>query len=134
MPEAGAVSTGGMGRRRLFVALVAAAAAGCGGCGGPAGSSSKGSGGSKGPSGSKKSAGKRNRPKGPQTMGNLLVDSYISDLNGTNVDAQIRAARELGNMGSDATSALPALEKVAQAGKPKAAAAAKQALTAIRKR
>jgi HEAT repeat protein len=74
------------------------------------------------------------RPKGPQTMGNLLLDAYIDDLKSPQADKRIRAARELGNMGSDAKKALPALEAIARDTNPEVSAAAKQAVTAIRKR
>jgi hypothetical protein len=74
------------------------------------------------------------RPKGPQTMGNLLLDSYIDDLKSPQADKKIRAAQELGMMGSDAKKALPALESLARDKNPQVSAAAKQAVTAIRKR
>jgi len=74
------------------------------------------------------------RPKGPQTMGNLLLDAYIDDLKSPQADKKIRAARELGMMGADAKKALPALEALARDTNPEVSAAAKQAVTAIRKR
>jgi len=74
------------------------------------------------------------RPKGPQTMGNLLLDSYIDDLKSPQADKKIRAAQELGMMGADAKKALPALESLARDKNPQVSAAAKQAVTAIRKR
>jgi HEAT repeat protein len=72
------------------------------------------------------------RPKGPQTMGNLLVDAYIADLASPQIDKRLRAARELGNMGSAAKKALPAIEKMARDTNPQVSTAAKEALAAIR--
>jgi HEAT repeat protein len=72
------------------------------------------------------------RPKGPQTMGNLLVDAYIADLASPQLDKRLRAARELGNMGGAAKKAVPAIEKMARDTNPQASAAAKEALAAIR--
>lgn len=74
------------------------------------------------------------RPKGPQTMGNLLVDAYIDDLGGRSVDNRVRAARELAAMGADAKKALPALEKMARDKNPQVSGAAKEAVAAIRGR
>jgi HEAT repeat protein len=74
------------------------------------------------------------RPQGPQTMGNLLLDSYIEDLGSGQLDARLRAARELGNMGADAKKALPALEKMAGDNNAKVRDAAKEAIAAIRRR
>lgn len=74
-----------------------------------------------------------NRPKGPQTMGNLMVDAWKGDLADKSPEKRIRAAQELGNMGSAAKSALPALQKMAGDKNPKVAAAAKAAITAIGK-
>jgi hypothetical protein len=72
-----------------------------------------------------------NRPKGPQTMGNLMVDAWQKDLGDTSADKRIRAARELGNMGSSAKSALPALQKAAADTNKEVAAAAKAAIASI---
>ena len=74
------------------------------------------------------------RPQGPQTMGNLLLDSYIQDLGSGQLDTRLRAARELGNMGADAKKALPVLEKMAGDKNAKASGAAKEAIAAIRRR
>jgi len=74
------------------------------------------------------------RPQGPQTMGNLLLDSYIEDLGSGRLDTRLRAARELGNMGGDAKKALPALEKMAGDKNAQASGAAKEAIAAIRRR
>jgi hypothetical protein len=74
------------------------------------------------------------RPKGPQTMGNLMVDAWKQDLADKSPDKRIRAARELGNMGSSAKSALPALQKAAGDKNKDVAAAAKAAIVAISKK
>ena len=74
-----------------------------------------------------------NRPKGPNTMGNLLVDSYIDDLKKGPADKQISAAQELGNMGASAKQALPALQRLVKDNNAKVRAAAQQAVKAIRK-
>jgi hypothetical protein len=74
------------------------------------------------------------RPQGPQTMSNLLLDSYIEDLGSGQLDTRLRAARELGNMGADAKKALPALEKMAGDKNAKVRDAAKEAIAAIRRR
>jgi hypothetical protein len=71
------------------------------------------------------------RPTGPQTMGNLMVDAWQQDLSDTSPDKRIRAARELGNMGSSAKSALPALQKAAGDANREVAAAAKAAIASI---
>jgi hypothetical protein len=74
------------------------------------------------------------RPKGPQTMGNLMVDAWQNDLGDTSPAKRIKAARELGNLGSSAKSALPALQKAAGDTNKDVAAAAKAAITAIGKK
>jgi len=76
-------------------------------------------------------AGSANRTKGPQTMRVLMVDAWKTDLSSSSSDKKIRAAEELGNMGSSAKSALPDLQKMAGDRNPKVAAAAKAAITAI---
>ena len=80
------------------------------------------------------SAGARKRMKGPQTMGNLLVASYIDDLKSPQAQKRLRAAEELGNMGDGAKTALPALQKLTSDKDPKVSAAAKQAITSIKKK
>lgn len=79
-------------------------------------------------------AGARKRMKGPQTMGSLLVASYIDDLKSPQAQKRIRAAEELGNMGDGAKSALPALQKLTSDKDPKVSAAARQAITSIKKK
>jgi HEAT repeat protein len=79
-------------------------------------------------------AGARKRMKGPQTMGNLLVASYIDDLKSPQAQKRLRAAEELGNMGDGAKAALPALQKLASDKDSKVSAAAKQAITSIKKK
>lgn len=108
-------------RRRIWLAVVVAFATGC--------SSDRKK--------SKKvaSSGPRvKRPKGPQTMSNLLVDGYIADLRSDSAEKRIKAAHELGNMGSTARPAVPTLEKMAQDSNRQVSAAAKAALVAIRKK
>jgi hypothetical protein len=75
-------------------------------------------------------AGKRKKPK---TMANLLIDGYIADLKQGPVAKQITAARELGNMGATAKSALPALEPLARHADANLSKAAKQAIQSIKK-
>ena len=86
-------------------------------------------------SGSKKKKAARTgaRPKGPKTMGNLLIDGYIDDLKKGPATKQIAAAQELGNMGANAKQALPALESLVKGGDAKVREAAQQAIKAIRK-
>ena len=85
-------------------------------------------------SGSKKKKARNGaRPKGPKTMGNLLVDGYIDDLKKGPATKQIAAAQELSNMGADAKQALPALESLVKGGDAKVREAAQQAIKAIRK-
>lgn len=103
-------------QRRTWLAMVLMTAAGCS-------SATKKT--------KKKSA--RKQPKGPQTMGGLLLDAYVDDLKSSSADKRINAARELANMGANAKKALPILEKMAADKDPKVAAAAKQALASIRK-
>ena len=73
------------------------------------------------------------RPKGPKTMGNLLVDSYIDDLKKGPANKQIEAAKELGNMGAGGKKALPALESMAKNNNAAVREAAQQAIKSIRK-
>jgi hypothetical protein len=73
------------------------------------------------------------RPKGPKTMGNLLVEGYIADLKDGPAEKQVAAAQELSNMGAGAKQALPALESLAKKGDAKVRDAAQQAIKAIRK-
>ncbi|MEI6504286.1 MAG: HEAT repeat domain-containing protein [Planctomycetota bacterium] len=75
----------------------------------------------------------RKHPKGPKTMGGLLLDAYIEDLKSPAGDKRINAARELANMGPNAKKAVPLLEKMATDKDGKVSAAAKQALVSIRK-
>jgi hypothetical protein len=81
----------------------------------------------------KKKARNGARPKGPKTMGNLLVDGYIADLKKGPANKQIAAAKELGNMGASAKQAIPALEPLLKDGDAKVREAAQQAIKAIRK-
>ena len=110
-------------RRRLWLSTLVLLVAGC---------SSKGS-----KSGlDRLPAGQRGakRPKGPQTMGGLLLASYVEDLKSPTAAKRIKAAEELGNMGQDAKSAIPALEKLTSDKDAKVSKAAKSALANIRKR
>ena len=84
-------------------------------------------------SSSKKTARNGARPKGPKTMGNLLVDGYIADLKKGPAKKQITAAKELGNMGASANQALPALESLVKDGDANVREAVQQAIKAIRK-
>lgn len=103
-------------RRREWLAVIAVAIAGCGTA------RTKG-----------KSARGRKKPRGPQTMGNLLVDGYVADLADASAAKRAAAAKELGAMGSAAKSALPALERVAKDADAAAAGAARDAIASIRK-
>jgi len=71
--------------------------------------------------------------KGPKTMGGLLVQGYIDDLKNGTVDSRIAAAKELGAMGADAKSALPALQPLTNHTDAKLREAAQQAITRIKK-
>ncbi|MFM7291857.1 MAG: hypothetical protein ACKOWG_14945 [Planctomycetia bacterium] len=118
--------------RRRFVAALGAAAAALGaavvGC---STSSKKSAGSSKKKSRTAHRDGKR--PKGPKTMGNLLVDGYIDDLKSGPAAKQVAAAQELCNMGAGAKKALPALESLTKNGDAQVREAAQQAIKAIRK-
>jgi len=109
-----------MQRRAWLMATLLLAA----GCGGPA---------TRGAKSSRKGAG-RKQPKGPRTMSNLLVDAYIGDLGSSAPQKRIRAAEELANIGAEAKSALPLLDKMARDPDAKVSAAAKRAIKAIRGR
>jgi len=77
---------------------------------------------------------RKHRPQGPQTFSNLLnADSWIEDLDKPDAKTRITAAKQLGNMGKSAQSALPKLEKLAQDKDAAVAKAAQQAIAAIRK-
>lgn len=117
-----------MRRRAWLVAVVAVVAAGCS----SSTTKSRGKKSGKSPRATSPRAASK-RPKGPQTMGNLLLDAYVSDLDSPAADKRINAARELANMGSGAKKAVPALERMAGDKDPKVSAAAKQALASIRK-
>jgi hypothetical protein len=84
-------------------------------------------------SSAKKKARNGKRAKGPKTMGNLLVDGYITDLKQGPAEQRIAAAKELGNMGASAKPALPALESLLKDGDAKVRDAVQQAIKAIRK-
>ena len=114
-------------RRSLLPLFLGPFLAAASGCSETKKKSRSGPQGPKGPPGAK-------RPKGPQTMGNLMVDAWKQDLADTSPDKRIRAARELGNMGSAAKSALPALQKAAGDKNKDVAAAAKAAITSIGKK
>ena len=73
------------------------------------------------------------RPKGPQGFGNMMAKEWAKDLGDKSPEKRARAAKELANMGPAAKSALPALERAAKDGNKDVAAAAKQAIAAIRK-
>ena len=106
--------------RRSWIALSFALLAGCSGT-------------KKGKAGKKPRGFAGKRPKGPKTMGNLLLDSYITDLKQGPVKTQISAAKELGNMGAGAKSALPALQALTNHADATLSAAAKQAIQSIKK-
>ena len=84
-------------------------------------------------SGSHSPISRSKRPKGPKTMGNLLLDSYIDDLKSSSAQTKIYAAQELGNMGSGAKKAIPALESLQGDPDAKVSAAATQAIKSIKK-
>ena len=106
--------------RRSWITLSFALLAGCSGT-------------TKGKTGKKPRGLAGKRPKGPKTMGNLLLDSYITDLKQGPVKSQIFAAKELGNMGAGAKSALPALQALTNHADAKLSATAKQAIQSIKK-
>ena len=120
--------------RRDWIAAGLLALAGCGlalpGC-----SSGGKSGGGKAAkkSGSRGPISRSKRPKGPKTMGNLLLDSYIADLKSPSAQTKIYAAQELGNMGSGAKKAITALESLKGDPDAKVSAAAAQAIKSIKK-
>jgi hypothetical protein len=77
---------------------------------------------------------KKHRPQGPQTFGNLLAaDEWITDLDSKEPKTRLTAAKQLGNMGKNAKSALSKLEKLTNDPDPEVAKAVKQAITAINK-
>jgi len=108
-------------RRRTWMVAIVAIAAGC-------------SSGKKKSKSSAASGPRGKRPKGPPTMSNLLVDGYIADLRSDSAEKRIKAANELGNMGSTARPAVAALEKMVKDSNRQVSAAAKAALSAIRKK
>lgn len=77
---------------------------------------------------------RKHRPQGPQDFGNLLAaDEWITDLDSSSSQTRLTAAKQLGNMGKSAQSALPKLEKLTKDPDPAVAAAAQQAIKSIRK-
>jgi len=106
-------------RRRMLLLVGLVALTGCG-CGSRAAGN-----------GRKPAAG--NRPKGPKTMGKLLVKGYIADLENGSTESRIAAARELANMGGAAKAALPALQPLTKHADAKLSAAAGEAITAIKR-
>lgn len=119
-------------QRRAWLVTTLLFAAGCGGPAARGGKSSRKGGHSR--SGEPRSVPPRKQPKGPRTMSNLLVDAYISDLGSPSPEKRIRAAEELANIGAEAKSALPLLDKLARDADAKVSAAAKRAIKAIRGR
>lgn len=105
-------------RRRTLLLVGLVAVAGCTG-----GTHGKGK-------GRRQASGKRLQR--PQTMGNMLVEGYIADLENGSTNSRIAAARELANMGSAARAALPALEPLAKHADAKLSAAAAAAIKAIK--
>lgn len=73
------------------------------------------------------------RPKGPQGFGTMMAKEWAKDLGDKSPEKRARAAKELANMGPAAKSALPALERAAKDQNKDVAAAARQAIAAIRK-
>lgn len=73
------------------------------------------------------------RPRGPKTMGKLLVTGYITDLKSGSTERRITAANELANMGAAAQAALPALKPLVKHADAKLAAAAAAAIKSIEK-
>lgn len=110
-------------RRRFMVTMLVLLATGCSSKGGRSGLDRL-------PAGPRSAK----RAKGPQTMGNLLLASYIEDLQSPTASKRVKAAQELGNMGKGAATAIPALEKLTSDKDAKVSAAAKTALANIRKR
>lgn len=80
-----------------------------------------------------KSRSKRKDNRDPTRFGSMLMDSYISDLQTGPASKQVTAARQLGNMGAKAKSALPLLEKLAKSSDGNVSDAAKTAVAAIKK-
>jgi hypothetical protein len=72
-------------------------------------------------------------PKGPKTMGNLLIEGYITDLEKGSIESRITAAKELAAMGSSAKAALPALKRLTKHADAAVTAAATKAIDAIAK-
>jgi HEAT repeat protein len=68
-----------------------------------------------------------------KSMGALLVDVYVADLEKGPDAKRIKAADELANMGSAAKRALPALEKLARSADESVRDAAARAIRSIRK-
>ena len=66
--------------------------------------------------------------------GNLLVDEWVKDLKNGSPQKQANAAKELGNMGSNASSALPALESLTSHADETVKTAVNQAIVAIKKK
>jgi len=107
-----------MNRRRLihlFTGVIASAVLAATGCG------------------AKKSP-KVARRKRTGNMGNLLVDEWVKDLKNGSPQKQANAAKELGNMGSNASSALPALESLTSHADETVKTAVNQAIVAIKKK
>lgn len=112
-------------RRRPAIIALLLLAAGC--------SSQSKSSKAKSRSGESRSAGRSRRPKGPKTMGNLLVDAYVDDLKKGPPQKKIAAAQHLAAMGPNAKAAIPTLQSLAADSDASVSAAAKDALKAIKK-
>lgn len=104
-------------RRRQWLVMVALVAAGC----------------TPAKKGKKKVSGRERLHRGPQGFGNLLVSGYIDDLKKGPAAKRITAANQLAKMGDEAKAALPALEKLTRDKNPDVSAAAKAALTSLKK-
>lgn len=66
-------------------------------------------------------------------MTDLLVGTYMDDLEQGSVAKQITAARGLGDLGANAKAALPALRRLVEHADESLSAAAKQAIESISK-
>lgn len=111
-------------RRRLVLATALFAVAGCSSATGDKKKVTKNK--------KQRSAVPKNRSRGPQSLEGLMaMDQYVSDLDHASPARRIEAAKRLGAVGPSAKSALGKLQKLADDGDAKVAAAAQAAIKKI---
>ena len=80
-----------------------------------------------------KSVSKKGRQGGPKTMDEMLLESYMKDLESDSDDLKCRAARGLATLGDKAKPALPSLTNLLTSPSPTVSSAAKATIASIKR-